>query len=736
MGINLFQKYNTILYQIVLANVEIAFTLSGFNTKKLKELAMQLLCDEGLTEHTKKNPDKESGCQILRVPIVPALINNLDIVLAEDLIGALDYKTSLLFISSLKKIANDCLVAMVMHNQELAEEYITQIVKFRDGKITEDSMLYAWKKYAAIQLQDNDEKAKKNKNMCLSFKISLWFSLIILMTKIYKIIFTAAAGSIRIIGIAAIFSISSSIRVFIKGIEQRIVSSYLISIASNSFDIRSFIMNISNANANSDESEVSDEKKESLSEILIINSTVGSMGQNDLQTFKKVLNNNELSIGKDCRSVDYQYGIQLDISDFKFDVGVVKINSDTNYEKMRYGLISTAGNPIISTIIMSTIVNLSSDISISLDGYDAIADRLVQNVNEVVFITTQDGRIPDFILRNLRLKDRREDKKSIEDLIGNKHMQALDSSSDVVSLNTFLNIRFKYIHPADKYQFYHSYNIRENKSGDSEFIKKLLKSSPDLTIDGILLQGSEANMQSMSTDQYFTVELVSLVIAKNAKKHIAQDQLLLPEIDVFSSLSFSNENAVSSNFNHDKHFSYDSSALLYYFCFAFLEIADSSNASTMARFNINMASIQAQLLLFSGPRITEIIANPDSAKLNQFSKAIIVCMGKLIQYCPVAGHPGAINKFVQDHLEDSRAGVFKVFDSLGMSAKYQRVFTEAIITSDSNYMAQSMHVISTNFRPAMERTRHKCLAQCREANQKCLILMIAKACLQILSSSI
>ena len=319
-----FQSYNLIPHQTVLNNVKLALTLSGISKREATRRARKALEEVGLKDQINKKPGQLSGGQMQRVAIARALVNNPDILLADEPTGALDSETSVQIMNLLKEIAHDKLVVMVTHNPELAEKYATRIVKLKDGKVTADSNPYDGKIRTDL---DNEEAFRKQKKTRMSFITALSLSLNNLLTKKGRTILVSIAGSIGIIGIALILAVSTGFQNYIDKIEEDTLTSYPLALMKESADITGVLLSITGST-----SEQSEEGK--LHENQVLTSTLGTVSNNDLPSFRDYLNKHYDEVRDDIRLIEYEYNIDPLIYTIDATDTLAKINPTNMFSSL------------------------------------------------------------------------------------------------------------------------------------------------------------------------------------------------------------------------------------------------------------------------------------------------------------------------------------------------------------------------------------------------------------------
>ena len=337
----IFQSYNLIPHQTVLSNVELALTLSGVSKAERRKRAKEALQKVGLGDQLKKKPNQMSGGQMQRVAIARALVNNPDILLADEPTGALDSATSLQIMALLKEIANDRLVIMVTHNPELAEEYSTRIIKLLDGKITDDSDPYVSEPIEE-QKEEKVKKKGKKKHTSMSFFTALSLSLKNLMTKKTRTILTSFAGSIGIIGIALILSLSNGINAYIEKVEEDTLSSYPLTIEQATIDLSGTIAEMMESQVNLEEHGLDKIYSNDIMSTMMT-STLSSAAQNNLTAFKEHLDSGKTDIKEYTNDIKYLYSTPLNIYKSNIDNGILKVSPDNALDYIGMGEMMNAG---------------------------------------------------------------------------------------------------------------------------------------------------------------------------------------------------------------------------------------------------------------------------------------------------------------------------------------------------------------------------------------------------------
>ena len=467
-----FQSYNLIPHQTVLANVELALTISGIGKEDRKKRAIEALKKVGLGEQLHKKPSQMSGGQMQRVAIARALVNDPDILLADEPTGALDTATSVQVMELLKEVAKDRLVVMVTHNPELAEEYATRIVTLKDGKIRSDT--------DEFYVNEAVMKEPEHKNMgkaSMSFLTALSLSFNNLKTKKARTLLTSFAGSIGIIGIALILALSNGVNAYIKSIEEETLSEYPLQIQSTGFDMTS--MMVGNMDSGSGSSDKKETKKDGEVKVMqMMTNMFSTMDSNDLKSLKKYLDSGKSGIEDYTSAVEYYYSISPQIFRQNKDGSVRQVNPDKSFESLGIG--SGASTSSLMSSMMSTNVFFEMPKTESLyeNQYDVKAGRWPQNYNECVLVLTSDGGISDFLLYTLGLRDQLELDEMIQEFINEEDV---NTPADIgnYTYEDILDKTFKLVNVSECYEYDSQYKIWKDKSDNKEYIKKLVDQGED-----------------------------------------------------------------------------------------------------------------------------------------------------------------------------------------------------------------------------------------------------------------
>ncbi len=533
-----FQSYNLIPHQTALSNVELALTLSGVSKEERRRRSIEVLKKVGLETQMHKKPNQMSGGQMQRVAIARALVNDPDILLADEPTGALDSETSIQIMELLKEIAKDKLVIMVTHNPDLATAYSTRIVKLLDGKIIDDSDPVK-ENIKVDKAKKERTKKRSSKKTSMSFMTALSLSLNNLMTKKGRTILTAFAGSIGIIGIALILSLSSGVQNYISRVEEDTLSSYPLTVEEQSVDTVSMITTLMGEQNN----EEHDLDKVYSSNIMtdLINSMTTQLDTNNLVEFKKFLDGDETNIRDYTTDIQYTYRLPIELYKSDTSKEVLRVNPSSVFDSFNIDGMSemmemqnTMGSGVSSTNVFQELLNNQELLS---SQYDVLAGRFPEAYNEVVMIVNEDNEISDYALYALGLKDQDELANLMDKM---KNGEEIETENTSYSYEEILDLTFKLVLPTDYYQ--KSDGIWLDKSGDTTYMKELVDSSPEVKVVGILRPNEEAAVTSVSGTIGYTHALTEYVIEEVNQTEIAKEQLATPDVNIFTGLPFSDSN--------------------------------------------------------------------------------------------------------------------------------------------------------------------------------------------------
>ena len=531
-----FQSYNLIPHQTVLANVELALTISGVGKAERKKRAIEALQKVGLGDQLNKKPNQMSGGQMQRVAIARALVNDPDILLADEPTGALDSKTSVQVMEILKEISKDRLIIMVTHNPELAKKYSSRIVKLLDGKIIDDSNPY---KSSEEDVKKARNKKDKSGKASMKFTTAVRLSLNNLMTKKGRTFLTSFAGSIGIIGIALILSLSHGMQSYINRVEEDTLSSYPLTIQEASIDVTSMLEAMM---GNGEKEEHNDNKIYSRPIVNNILETVSTKLQtNNLEEFKKYLESGDTNIKDYINAIQYEYNLNLNIYKQNEDKTYQQVNPSKVFDELGFGEMMESRQSTSSMMSGSMTMTQTDVWNEMLDNqnllqsqYDVLAGKWPTKYNEVVLIVDENNEISDYTLYSLGIKDIKELNESMEKIKNKEKVEAGESES--YSYDDLLNYKFKILLNTDYYK--ESGNAWQDMSNDDEYMKNVVDNAEEITIVGII-KPNEENVSSSGAGMIgYTKELKEYVINKINETEIVKEQKENPNINVFTGIEF------------------------------------------------------------------------------------------------------------------------------------------------------------------------------------------------------
>lgn len=531
-----FQSYNLIPHQTVLANVELALTISGVGKAERRKRAIEALQKVGLGDQINKKPNQMSGGQMQRVAIARALVNDPDILLADEPTGALDSKTSVQVMEILKEISKDRLIIMVTHNPELAKKYSSRIVKLLDGKIIDDSNPY---KSSEEDVKKARNKKDKSGKASMKFTTAVRLSLNNLMTKKGRTFLTSFAGSIGIIGIALILSLSHGMQSYINRVEEDTLSSYPLTIQEASIDVTSMLEAMM---GNGEKEEHNDNKIYSRPIVNNILETVSTKLQtNNLEEFKKYLESGDTNIKDYINAIQYEYNLNLNIYKQNEDKTYQQVNPSKVFDELGFGEMMESRQSTSSMMSGSMTMTQTDVWNEMLDNqnllqsqYDVLAGKWPTKYNEVVLIVDENNEISDYTLYSLGIKDIKELNESMEKIKNKEKVEVGESES--YSYDDLLNYKFKILLNTDYYK--ESGNAWQDMSNDDEYMKNVVDNAEEITIVGII-KPNEENVSSSGAGMIgYTKELKEYVINKINETEIVKEQKENPNINVFTGIEF------------------------------------------------------------------------------------------------------------------------------------------------------------------------------------------------------
>ena len=531
-----FQSYNLIPHQTVLSNVELALTISGISGAERRSRATKALEQVGLGDQLHKHPSEMSGGQMQRVAIARALVNNPDILLADEPTGALDSDTSIQVMELLKEVAKDRLVVMVTHNPELAEQYATRIVRLRDGVIQSDT--------APFTPDDSAQVPPVHKNLgrsSMSPLTALALSFNNLLTKKTRTLLTAFAGSIGIIGIALILSLSAGVSNYIQEMERSTLSEYPLQLSTTGVDLAALLDPESYTSAVADNTNVGTTSASSTPEgmvtvrELLSQLTEDNSSVNDLASLKKYLDSSECTISEDAASIEYTYGTVPLIYRQNKDGTVRQIFPDSSLSALNN---TTSAAGIVSSMTnQSVFTEMAEEPSLYEDQYDVKAGRWPKSYNEAVLVLNSDGSISDYALYILGIEDDSVMMRFLQEYAKDKNTQA-PTGYGTYPYDTFVGLKYKIVTNSDYYVYDEERQIWRNRSDDEAYVEQLVENSPDLTIVGVVQPRADASSTILPIGVAYPHALTYYAIDHAAKSEVVKQQLADPEVNVLTGERF------------------------------------------------------------------------------------------------------------------------------------------------------------------------------------------------------
>ena len=586
-----FQSYNLIPHQTVLANVELALTISGVSKGERRKRAREALEKVGLGAQLHKRPSQMSGGQMQRVAIARALVNDPEILLADEPTGALDSDTSVQVMELLKEVAKERLVVMVTHNPELAQLYATRIVTVKDGRILSDT--------DPFEVKGEELSPPVHKNMgksSMSFFTALSLSFQNLKTKKARTLLTSFAGSIGIIGIALILSISNGVDKYITDMEEETLSEYPLQIQSTGIDLTAMMAGAQTARSEKTDGEIGVTQ--------MVTNMFSKMNSNDLKSLKTYLDENKNMIDEYANSVEYSYSVAPQI--FRQDgKNIRQVNPDKSFSSM--GLGSGSTNSIMSSTMSTDVFfEMPENENLYKNQYDVKAGRWPETYQECVLVLTSQGDISDFLQYTLGLRNSRELDEMVQQFMAE---EAVETPSDTgpYSYEQILGTTFKLVNSADYYEYDEEYKVWKDKSDNTAYMKNLVANGEDLTIVGIVQPAEGATASMLSAGICYMPQLTTHIIEKAKESKIVKQQLANERVNVFTGEEFGKEDSDESKFDMESLFSINEDALKEAF-----KIDESAFQMDLS----GLSGLDVQILDLSG------MLNFDSGNMPDFSSLI------------------------------------------------------------------------------------------------------------------
>ena len=712
-----FQSYNLIPHQTVLANVELALTISGVSGAERRRRATEALQKVGLGNQLHKHTTEMSGGQMQRVAIARALVNDPDILLADEPTGALDSETSIQVMELLKEVAKDRLVVMVTHNPELAHQYATRIVQLKDGVIRSDTDPY---EPDTAQLAPPVHKSMGRSSMSPLTSLSLSFNN--LLTKKARTLLTAFAGSIGIIGIALIISLSAGVNQYIDDTERSTLSEYPLQILSSGMDLTSMLTSGSPASGSGTTAE------EGMVPVRqLITQMVAGITSNDLKSLKTYLESDDCTIAEDATSIEYSYNVQPQIYREDADGSIRQVNPDSSLSSLGISSTSSTNSMMSSMMNTSVFYQLPESDELYNSQYEVKAGRWPEKYNECVAVLGADGTITDYALYALGLRDSAELDKMIQQFAQNQNVD-VPTDFKTYRYSDFIGIQFKLVNAADRYLRDDDHNAWVDKSDDKDFMKSLVASSETLTVVGVVQPKEDASASMLSSGIAYPAALTQHVIAAAADSQMVKDQLASPAINVMNGEPFGTEDAsafdMSSLFRIDTDrlksaFQFDTSKLNFDLSGAF----DLGNGSVDLGSLIDPDDFQLDLDLTETPdldmsTLTDLFANMDLSvsedKMQELAQKV------LVGYKDYVIGNGILNLNKISFSQYLKSDAFKtlmndamgeLFDQDALQAQFSEAMQTAMSTLMESYSSQISETLQTQLGSAMQTAMTKLMTQ-------------------------
>ena len=712
-----FQSYNLIPHQTVLANVELALTISGVSGAERRRRATEALQKVGLGNQLHKHPTEMSGGQMQRVAIARALVNDPDILLADEPTGALDSETSIQVMELLKEVAKDRLVVMVTHNPELAHQYATRIVQLKDGVIRSDTDPF---EPDTAQLAPPVHKSMGRSSMSPLTSLSLSFNN--LLTKKARTLLTAFAGSIGIIGIALIISLSAGVNQYIDDTERSTLSEYPLQILSSGMDLTSMLTSGSPTSASGTTAE------EGMVPVRqLITQMVAGITSNDLKSLKTYLESDDCTIAEDATSIEYSYNAQPQIYREDADGSIRQVNPDSSLSSLGISSTSSTNSMMSSMMNTSVFYQLPESDELYNSQYEVKAGRWPEKYNECVAVLGADGTITDYALYALGLRDSAELDKMIQQFAQNQNVD-VPTDFKTYRYSDFIGIQFKLVNAADRYLRDDDHNAWVDKSDDKDFMKNLVTSSETLIVVGVVQPKEDASASMLSSGIAYPAALTQHVIAAAADSQMVKGQLASPAINVMNGEPFGTEDAsafdMSSLFRIDTDmlksaFQFDTSKLNFDLSGAF----DLDNGSVDLGSLLDPDDFQLDLDLTETPdldmsTLTDLFANMDLSvsedKMQELAQKV------LVGYKDYVIGNGILNLNKISFSQYLKSDAFKtlmndamgeLFDQDALQAQFSEAMQTAMSTLMESYSSQISETLQTQLGSAMQTAMTKLMTQ-------------------------
>ena len=685
-----FQSYNLIPHQTILANVELALTISGIGKAERRQRAQEALTQVGLGDQIHKKPNQLSGGQMQRVAIARALVNDPDILLADEPTGALDSETSVQVMELLKDVAKDRLVVMVTHNPELAHEYATRIVNLKDGKIRSDS-----DPYVVNEMELTEPEHKNMGKSSMSFLTALSLSFNNLKTKKARTLLTSFAGSIGIIGIALILSLSTGVNDYIQQIEEETLSEYPLQIQSTGFDFSSALDTGAASDAGKEEGDIY--------VVEMVTDMFSTMDTNDLESLKTYLENGGSGIEEYTNAIEYSYNAEPQIYKESGD-GIRQVNPDHSFDSM--GLGSSSGSGIMSSMMSTNVFyEMPENEALYKGQYDVKAGRWPDNYNECVLVLTSGGGMSDFMLYTLGLRDPLELDEMVDQFINEENITTPDDMG-TYTYDDILGITFKLVNSADYYQYDSQYKVW------TDYMKKLVANGEDLTIVGVVQPSEDANASALSTGICYPASLTKHIAEYAENTEIVKQQLSDSSVNVFTGEKFG-ESGSENGFDMESLITVDEDKLQEAFGFdesAFSDLSDSfdfsgvfGNAGDSIDLSgmVDLGNVEIDLPDIPSMSLKDLMGNLDlnvsSDGFSQMASSLLEGYQLYAQDHPEADYSGLADAFqnylssdaAQSILRDNIADIIQSGSGVTVTTEQLREMLSEIMSGFAGYIEEN-----------------------------------------------
>ena len=686
-----FQSYNLIAHQTILSNVELALTIGGISGSERRQRAAEALTKVGLGEQLHKKPSQMSGGQMQRVAIARALVNDPDILLADEPTGALDSETSIQVMDLLKEVAKDRLVVMVTHNPELAEQYATRIVNLKDGHITGDS--------DPLIIDDNLQEPPVHKNLgkaSMSFLTALALSFNNLKTKLTRTILVAFAGSIGIIGIAAILSLSTGVNKYIQDVQEETLLEYPLQIQNAGISLASLI-EVPEQNEEEEEKE-----HKNVVERRVASNVFSRVSSNDLASLKSYFESDECNIYDYAKAIEYSYNVTPLIYRLEGDE-IYQINPDQSMGALGFGGTTYFSSQFSANIFQA----LPYDKSLYINSYDVKAGHWPQNNHEAVLVISQSGRITDTVLYSLGLKDMKEMQEMLNKFSAGENVEESKAPLMELDYEDFVGLTFKHVYSSDIYVYDDEYDVWKNKSDDKVYMRDLIRKSNDLTISGVVMRKEDASTSVLiSGSVYYPYELTMDVMDYAAGSSIVRSQIGDAGKDVFTGSPF-NEEREDSSLNLETLFSVDVDALNRVFSFDASKLQIDTSAfsdmdmSDMDLSGMDMSALSDAVPAFNEEDFAKLLSNinieVNQEQLMEMFRSILEGYSEYAQTDTSTDYtklPDAIRKYLEE--DETREYIRNILSELITSKNIDKITEEQITQLVAAVMSGYQEYVITN----------------------------------------